>query len=149
MCCGGQSEKGEGPGHIEIYSLHGVLMRSFGEGLDGPISIKGLNSENIFVADNLKINILTFDMSSQISSEMPITNIVQPVGFCRMGDRQLCIAGSTNIVLISVDGKQKQELLTERDCTREPRAVCFDEKKSRLIVSFDDWDVIKVFDVFV
>lgn len=39
ICCGGQRDDGEGPGHIEVYNTNGDLLRSYYEGLNLPVRI--------------------------------------------------------------------------------------------------------------
>jgi ribosome-associated translation inhibitor RaiA len=150
VCCGGWREKGEGPGHIEVYNMTGVLLRTFYEGLSFPGYISATGEDELFISEDDKSNLMRVSMTSYLVSEMQIKKLSYPAGLCRIGDGQLCIAGnkSNNIVLVSEDGGEQQELLTKKDGTVEPFVVCFDEKHSRLIVSLYKSEAIKVFNLF-
>jgi hypothetical protein len=84
-------------------------------------------------------------------SEIQIKRLTGVARFCRIGNGQLCIPGweSNNIVLISEDGEQNQELLTVKDGIMKPWSVLFNEKQSQLVVVFDNSYVIKVYRVII
>jgi hypothetical protein len=149
VCCGGG--KSEGQGHIEVYDINGGLLRTFYEGLIKPMHIKAASDGELFVADIpdsssklFKVNTHDFSVS-----EIHIKALTEVGRFCRIGERQLCIPGykSNNIVLISEDGELQQELLTVKDGRVKPYSVAFNLKQSQIVVSLNDSDVIKVYDV--
>lgn len=93
--------------------------------------------------------VISVNMHSCHVTEMQIKKLFGRSGFCMIGEDQMCIAGcdSNNIVMVSNYGEQQVELLTEKDGIASPRVVCFDKKQSRLLVSLQNSDMIKVFHV--
>jgi hypothetical protein len=151
VCCGGDKKNSEGPGHIEVYDINGGLLKTFYEGLIFPFHIKAATDGELFVADDrdsigklFKVNTHDFSMS-----EIHIKSLTDVGRFCRIGDGQLCIPGytSNNIVIITEDGKEEQEMLTVKDGIVKPLNMIFNETQSQLVVSLDDSNVIKVYDV--
>jgi hypothetical protein len=147
ICCGGYAQDEEGLPHIAVYSLAGILLRSYYEGLKLPLYIKV--SDVSFLSEFGQKKIRTADSFDFHLQEMKFSSIDVPKGICWLGDDQLCVAGhiSNNIVLISKDGNDERELLTEKDGIAKPLAVCFDKERSHLIVPLGGTDVIKVFKV--
>lgn len=151
VCCGGNAEKGEGPGHIEVYNIDGKRIRYVYGEIVIPCSLCPTGSRNFFLFSHgnfeLETDLFVMDMNEQTMSELKLKKLSCPDGIVRVGDGMFCVAGcdSNNVVLVSEDGQLEEELFTEKDGIVAPQAVCFDEKRSRLILSLHNSNVIKVF----
>ncbi|XP_045200616.2 uncharacterized protein LOC123554483 [Mercenaria mercenaria] len=148
VCCGGSREqKEEGAGHIEVYTTTGALMKSYYGEMECPGSIIVPSwGKEIYVTDGYGVHIIHKEGNRRVVVQKD-TKLDKPTGFCLINRSQVCIAGfnSKNIVLMSSDGKMYEELLTEKDGTRNTLSICFVEKQSRLVVSSFKSNKIKVY----
>lgn len=127
-----------------MYSLTGELKRYLYEGLHNPLKMHYLPSRNeLIVAEyvsevSYESRIVIVDLYDHSVSEIKNEKLHGHLGFCVIEEDQLCIVGriSNNIVLMSKDGKVHQELLTKDRGLIHPQAVCFDENRKLLIVTF-------------
>lgn len=153
VCCGGNLSEGEHLGHIEVYNIDGQIMRYLFESLECPTRIyPSMQMNELIVAnyDNVSIaKLLRIDTNRHTMSEVKFNKLLHPEGMTRVREGMMFFAGydSNNIVLVSEDGDLEEELLTKKDGIVAPVAVCFDEKRSKLIVSHETSNIIKVFDL--
>ncbi|XP_045170655.2 uncharacterized protein LOC128545922 isoform X1 [Mercenaria mercenaria] len=148
VCCGGYAFKEEGPGHLEIYNIDGGLLRSFFDSLTVPAYLDiSNNGREIYVSDPAK-GLVVLDKNGKLLIQYQHGDKKEMHCICRITDNKLCCAvfSSNEIVMIANDGRQKQQILTEKDGLKQPRALCYDSKHSRLIVYMDGFrNEIKVF----
>ncbi|XP_053400899.1 uncharacterized protein LOC128557534 [Mercenaria mercenaria] len=149
VCCGrggGKARLAEGPGHIELYNENGVLMRSYFESIRCPIGLAfSSNGKEMWIADRYN-GLIIMDSNGYLLSKNTFKEVQQPEAICKLRDDIVCISDvkSGNLVTI-VDGIVKQILLTD---TGGILAMCFDDKRSQLIISAYGHEKIKVFEIY-
>ncbi|CAG2249884.1 unnamed protein product [Mytilus edulis] len=96
--------------------------------LDNKIYYTDDNDNSVVCCDNKGSRHWTFKNDSVLRL---------PRGFTVDNDNNVFVAGerSSNVVIISNDGKQHKEILTEEDGLREPSAIFFDKQKRELLVA--------------
>ncbi|XP_045197005.2 uncharacterized protein LOC123551847 [Mercenaria mercenaria] len=148
VCCGGSKIiPGEGPGHLEIYSTKGVLLRSIYEAMETPTRAEISSDGKVIYVYDAYSGLVLIDNNGTIPSHHKYKQLKLSGGMCKLNDDLLCLGGheSNNIVAVTADGKFHQELLTRKDGIKNPLSLCYDEKKSRLTVAMYKEDDLKVF----
>ncbi|XP_053402583.1 uncharacterized protein LOC123539665 isoform X2 [Mercenaria mercenaria] len=146
VCCGGWEKPTEGPGHIELYNEEGVLLRSYFESIRCPSGLAfSSNGKEMWIADRYN-GLIIMDSNGCLLSKNTFKELQQPEAICKLRDDTVCIssAKSGNLVTI-VDGNVNKILLTS---TGSILAMCFDEKRSQLIIYIYGHEKIKVFEIY-
>jgi hypothetical protein len=148
VCCGGSEKRKEGVGHIEVYSLTGKMVTLYYGEIKCPVGVAfPISTVDIFVSDAYK-GIFLIDKTRGMTNINVDNNVFSHAeGICKINKSQLCVAFnlSHNVLLMSHDGKDRVELLTGKNGIKNPIGLCFDYKRSRLLVSSDTSDKIMVY----
>jgi hypothetical protein len=149
VCCGGSAaHKEEGVGHIEVYSVTGKLVTSYYGEIKCPLRLAFPSSRmEIILTDGYK-DIILIDKSRRMTNNIVDNKVFSGAeGFCKINKSQLCVAfyNSHNVLLMSHDGKDQVELLAGKNGLQNPMSLCFDYKRSRLLVSCHKSDKIMVY----
>ncbi|XP_060567659.1 uncharacterized protein LOC132726365 [Ruditapes philippinarum] len=151
VSCGGSKNKSykEGVGHLEVYSISGSIVTSFYGKIEYPLFISAPSwSPELFIGDHRR-GIVSLDSNRNLKDIVlyQAPDFQEPQGICWLDKDTLCVAFyvSHTVVQMSRDGLFKKTLLTEKDGIKKPYSLCFDEKTSRLVVSFNKSNTIKVF----
>ena len=75
--------------------------------------------------------------------------MTDPCGICVLDNNDLivCDGISDNVFLFTKNGLQKATLLKTADGIKQPFSICYDRQNSRLIVSTQESNTIKVFNM--
>ncbi|XP_060606392.1 uncharacterized protein LOC132758711 [Ruditapes philippinarum] len=148
VCCGGYKDRDEGIGHLEVYTVSGKLILSHYNEITWPAYITISNTTmEAFVTDVNKgiININKNGSMKPITVDNKI--FMNPRNICKINKSQYCVGFYTthNFLLMSHDGKDQVELPIREDGLKNPICLCFDNKTSRLAVSYWESDKIMVY----
>lgn len=147
VTCGGKLKLGEGRGRLEVYSLSGKHIKTFDTDMSVPQQIFiHKNGDLMYVRDYNKVLVFTI-ADCRILKRLTFNDIVKPMAICS-GPRFQHFLGcfySSAIVLLSENDLQLHSLKV--DGVKNMQALCFDTEQSRLIVTMDTTDTIKVLDL--
>ncbi|WAQ95260.1 hypothetical protein MAR_027950 [Mya arenaria] len=150
VICGGLEH--EAQGHLRVYNTTGKLIRAIEHDhiRDSIFSIPmrmaiSNDGSRIFVTDGEK-GIITLKKSGEVLPPLQDPAIKWPWGICADNNDQLFVCGSSsnNVVQLRENRKLGVALQAE-DGLKDPMAICFFPYGSRLIVTQDKSDFIKVF----
>ena len=147
------SESGEGK--IGIYDLTGKKKRIIDpyNGKDGKVLIKSpwhiavSNDEKLFVSDGLFTpTVYCLESSGNVlyTVSNPLFKDCQGIIVGENENLLVCDMGSHKVFLITNDGKEVREFLTEKDCVCDPYTVSFRRSDGTLVVG-GDHNNIRVF----
>jgi hypothetical protein len=147
VCCGGYKDRGEGVGHLDVYTISGKLVLSHYDEIICPVNVTISNTTmEVFVIDMHK-GILKINENRRMRS-LTVDNkqFSNPYCICKINISQYCVGFYTthNFLLMSYDGKDQVELPINEDGSINPICLCFDNKTSRLVVSCLESDKLTV-----
>ncbi|XP_071148771.1 uncharacterized protein [Mytilus edulis] len=102
------------------------------------ISYVSVLDNKIYYTDNKNNSVVCCDNKGSRHWTFKNDSVLRlPRGLTVDNDNNVFVAGerSSNVVIISNDGKQHKEILTEEDGLREPSAIFFDKQKRELLVA--------------
>ena len=150
VCCGGAKErKDEGVGHLEVYTISGVLLTAYYGEMECPGLVTILRSTmEIFVIDRYK-GMVIIDNNGSMETMTLKKELSLPYRMCRISGSRFCIAflDSSKLLLVSCDGKDQEELSLQNSGTAYNNGLCFDSKTSRLVTSLYEGDKIVVYNL--
>ncbi|XP_045170658.2 uncharacterized protein LOC123533087 isoform X4 [Mercenaria mercenaria] len=137
VCCGGWEDKKEGPGRLEIYTIDGMLLRSFFSSLEVPLYVDIFNNGREIYVSDWKNGLVVLDKYGNNLLRYRYEEKKETYGLCRLTDNKICIAfyEYNEVVVVTNDGGQQQLILTKKDGAEIPTALCYDRKHSRLIMA--------------
>ena len=140
----------QGPAHIGVYDLHWNFLRKMGrDWLEFPVFlIVSKSGDKLYVSD-LYNGVVSFNKNGQCLAIYNERYITYANGICEIARDVLLVSGegSHNVLQIK-DGRIKvREVLSEEDGIRKPQSLCYDEKKSRLVVLLARADHFRVYDL--
>ncbi|XP_060582770.1 uncharacterized protein LOC132739129 [Ruditapes philippinarum] len=148
VCCGGSKTFKESVGHLEVYSFTGTLLKSYYGEIKYPLRLAFLRSSvKMFVTDRYKGILLIDETGGMTNINVDNKVFSDAEGICKINKSQFCVAFylSHNVLLMSCDEKDQIELLARNNGLQNPRGLCFDYKRSRLLVYCHKSDKIMVY----
>ena len=145
-----------GEGEVRILDLNGNLQRQLGIRQDGsyifdwPAYITvSPSDEKIIVSDRMidQNTITCMTMDNHVIYQYTDTEMKDPTGlYCDDGNNvMVCDEGSSNVQVITADGKKHCELLSSRDGLKWPYSISYREKDNTLIVGCNGFDHVLLF----
>lgn len=150
VICGGLEH--EVKGHVRVYTTQGKLIRAIehdhlNEGIfSTPMRIAISNDgSKIYVTDGDK-GLITLKKSGEVTPAFEDPQMKWPWGLCVDNNDQLFVCGSSSNNVIQVrDNAKLGVALRVEDGLKDPMSICFFPVGSRLIVTTNKSDFIKVF----
>ena len=151
VCCGGYTKReDEGVGHLEVYTISGVLLTEYYGEIEYPVHVTILRSPmEIFVVDRHKGIMIINKNGNTKTITLNHRKFSQTRRICGISRSLFCIAffDSNKLLLMSNDGKDQEEFSVPNLDTADITGLRFDSKTSRLVVSSCDKDEIKVYNL--
>ena len=151
VSCGGSKKRKEGVGHLEVYNASGSMVASYYDNIEYPLYISAPTwAPQVYISDQRR-GVVVFDkdiiLRDFVLSETPSYD--EPQGICWLNENTLCLTcyKSNTVVQVLRDGSVKKVLLTKIDGIENPYSLCFDDAKTRLFVSFNRSNTVKVFNL--
>jgi hypothetical protein len=149
VCCGGWNAGAEGAGCIKVFSVSGGLRYelSYHGGIEWPRRIVFSSSSNDFSVFDGYQGIIHIDKNRSMNKvNVDSLELPGPSSICKINKSLFCVAlTSSNLLLMSHDGKYQVELLAGLAGKSNLQGMCFDNETSRLVVSHSDSDKIFVY----
>lgn len=148
--CGGLEH--EAPGHIRVYTTNAKLIRSIEHDhlgksiLSIPMRIAMSNDgTRLYVTDGEK-GVITLKRSGEVLPVFEDSSLKWPWGICVDNNDQLFVCGSSSSNVLQVrDNRKISTVLTAEDGLKDPMCVLFFPLGSKLIVTTNKSECIKVF----
>ncbi|XP_045196435.2 uncharacterized protein LOC123551513 [Mercenaria mercenaria] len=133
----------DGSQNVYVYDMDGKLQRTifqdnngetiFSESRDITVSD---DSAKIHVADSRK-GLITLSIEGNVLWQYTGSELKGAYGVCTDGDGNLLITGilSHNVMLMSQTGEKIGPIINASDGIQSPVSVCFDQRKSRVLVT--------------
>lgn len=140
VACGGWKIFKEGPGHIEVYTISGVLQRKFEEQVSQPGHIS-VTSSRLYVADN-NYGLIIMETNGRVITSFTYKNMNNPLAVCAGPGSQIFLGGwsSHNVMLVTSDGHLLKTLLTQEDGLKDIHTLFYDKLRSRLFYTMRETD---------
>lgn len=125
---------------IDVMNLEGYIIRSFlcPKSRDiRTLQCLATDIDRLFLIDDISSNIFCFDLHGSVKWKfLNEDKIREPKGITIDGIGNLYVSSysSCNVVVISPDGNQYKELLTEKDGLVYPRGIHYDKKGNHILV---------------
>ncbi|XP_053387066.1 uncharacterized protein LOC123542714 [Mercenaria mercenaria] len=146
VCCGDSRDSSSGC--IEVYNNAGQLHHS----ISGLSSVPAYTTvtddgQHLLVTSLYSDNITMMDLTGNVMNTFSNRDLKHASGICTDGICQVFICGYYSTTVVQLEPKQQKidVILGEKDGIKNPVAICYDRKQSRVLVSCYKSNLLLVF----
>ena len=134
--------------NLKIYDYQsGKYLQTFYTKNDPNLDVSFSNDGSRILVTDVNGVILFLDKQGDVLHSFKYPELLSPYGIC-IGQNDAvfaCGLGSGSVVQFTLDGQHLGTLLKKTDGLKTPISMCFDARRSRLILTERESDMVKVF----